>query len=296
MSCMILPALAPIRSRWHNLFEATHRFCGWAVIFSLIAHLCVLHARPQGLPARNFQVVWAVSGMTIALVVMIFYHWFLIRPHRASLECPSAALTVARLPGTVVAGTFVRVSTSPLLEWHAFSCALPDAASVEAGEPKFAILMAGAGDWTKRLAASVADGSAPAKLWVRRVRPPGFMYSIKSYRRAGLRVVAVATGAGIAPVLPHIVESAQLIHVVWIGRDHRRSYGSQICEVLFGLPEVTIFDSGVSGRPDFQVALAAYVSFQASALFVVSNDAFTKICMSESAKRGIPCFGATRDS
>ncbi len=268
------------------------RLGGWLLIGLLVAHLVVLHTK---ITSQSDRVkLQAPTAMTAVILVSVFNPWLLIRREKVELEAPSGAVTVAHFSGHPAAGTFARVSTSPLLEWHSFSCA---ARGYNANmQPTFKIIMASAGDWTKGLAQQLKEKQGPSHMWIRYVKPPGFMYAIKAYRRAGQRVVAIATGAGIAPVLPHLIDSTELIHVVWIARDHRKTYGDTISNLVFDLPDVTIYDSGVSGRPDVNVALLPYYQSNAAAIFVVSNEPFTAACMKECAKRNIPCYGATRDS
>jgi len=67
----------------------------------------------------------------------------------------------------------------------------------------------------------VEQGNLPKRLWVRRVKPPSFMFSIKAYSR----VVVIATGAGIAPVLPYVMKNRPKLNILWIGNNHQRSNG-----------------------------------------------------------------------
>jgi hypothetical protein len=82
------------------------------------------------------------------------------------------------------------------------------------------MIIAPAGDWTKARikeaeeAQAAANGAgAPKTFYVRLLRAPGFMATTCMWRR----IVCVASGAGIAPVLPVVLQrSAESIYVVWI--------------------------------------------------------------------------------
>ena len=65
------------------------------------------------------------------------------------------------------------------------------------GDDRACLVIRRAGDWTERLAAD-----PPTHLYVRRMRGLGFMYHARTYRRA----LIVATGAGIGPVLPYVLQ------------------------------------------------------------------------------------------
>jgi ferredoxin-NADP reductase len=92
------------------------------------------------------------------------------------------------------------------------------------------------GDWTERLARDVEHGRAPARLWVRRMCGYGFMYHAQAYRR----VLMVATGAGIGPVLPYVAARvADVAHhfdaVFVVSNDVVRDAVARACESL-GVP------------------------------------------------------------
>ncbi|CAF4882457.1 unnamed protein product, partial [Rotaria magnacalcarata] len=77
-------------------------------------------------------------------------------------------------------------------EWHAFAIALTDPWTNQ-----HSILVAVAGDWTKKLAENCRANQLPEHIWIRKIKGLGFMYSIHAYRK----VLIVCTGAGIAPAL-----------------------------------------------------------------------------------------------
>jgi hypothetical protein len=49
IAVMIIFALRPLRERFHNAWEYTHRFVGWTLVADLVAHLGVKAALlPKG--------------------------------------------------------------------------------------------------------------------------------------------------------------------------------------------------------------------------------------------------------
>lgn len=82
------------------------------------------------------------------------------------------------------------VSRSPLLEWHSF-------ADVPApGKAGFRLTISRAGDWT----GSFID-DAPSRVWVKGITTAG----VATIETLFTKVVYVASGSGIGPVLPHLL-------------------------------------------------------------------------------------------
>jgi len=128
--------------------------------------------------------------MTLLAGASVFHVWFIVQivPKPYAYVPNNAGVVVAiRFPnawfGFESPGTFVRISTN-FIEWHAFAVA------VKSPDKTFMAVIAAAGDWTKRMIKDVMDGHPPPLMFVRRVKPPGFMYCINAYKR----VVTVATG------------------------------------------------------------------------------------------------------
>jgi hypothetical protein len=164
---MIVTALRPIRERYHNLWEYTHRFVGWFSLFVLVVHL-IAKASTQPAPLAIFK--GPLPYLTIICFIGVFYVWFTVR--KVKVETTTGkGVAIIKFPGrpTMKDGTFARVSKDGL-EWHAFSVAMTDTET-----PNFAIIVGAAGDWTRSLVDSVSEGFGPEKMWIRGVNPPGFM-------------------------------------------------------------------------------------------------------------------------
>ncbi|KAG8705410.1 hypothetical protein FRC09_002971 [Ceratobasidium sp. 395] len=300
-------ALRPIRERYHNAWEYTHRYVGWFVVADLIVHL-VIKAFTLASPTELFYT--SLPYFTAISVISIFYVWFTVRHARISIRA-NKSVAVLTFPGTPTmrSGTFARISRDGR-EWHAFSVAMTDLEKKE-----FSLIVARAGDWTTKLISDVLDRRGPGRMWIRGVQAPGFMYMHRAYKK----VVTVCTGAGIAPALPHIEQATSNIMLIWIAKvrvlcfvdeivtltprsfipfqisidfwntspqlatppirylphpqNHRKTYGEAVWKaVTSNLPanQLILHDTGESGRPDIGSLIErAAKAHDAEAVFVV---------------------------
>jgi ferredoxin-NADP reductase len=119
------------------------------------------------------------------------------------------------------------------------------------------------------------------------------MFSINAYSR----VVVIATGAGIAPVIPHVIANSHKLCIVWIGNEHKQTYGEILWSLLDSHPRCNIFDTGIYGRPNVEeLTIQAVRDFGAQAVFCVSNKVVTEKLVKTCLRKGIPAYGATWDS
>jgi len=164
---MIVTALRPIRERYHNVWEYTHRFVGWFSLVILVIHVST-KASMQSVPIAIFET--PLPYLTIVCVVSVFYVWFTVVKVKVE-ACAGNGVAIIKFPGrpTMKDGTFARVSRD-FLQWHSFSVAMTDN-----DKPDFAIIVGAAGDWTRSLVESISEGLGPEKMWIRGVNPPGFM-------------------------------------------------------------------------------------------------------------------------
>jgi ferredoxin-NADP reductase len=185
-----------------------------------------------------------------------------------------------------VLGEFVRVSREGR-EWHCFAVATTGSE----GADRYSLVIRRAGDWTEQLASDVEHGRAPARLWVRRMRGYGFMYHAQAYRR----VLMVATGAGLGPVLPYLLGRPPVqLECLWIGRGHRAAMGPDLVDRVLAGGSVTLIDTS-RGRPDVG-ACVADIAHQFEAVFVVSNDVVRDSVGRACQALGVPWYGPTFDS
>lgn len=111
--------------------------------------------------------------------------------------------------------------------------------------------------------------------------------------------MTLATGAGIAPCLPQIDNVSSNIYLVWIAKNHETAYGPDVWKVVSKLPteQVLLHDTIKAGRPNAaELIQKAVEKHNAEAVFVVSNDRYTKAIIDVCWRMGIRCYGATRDS
>lgn len=271
-----------MRRRWHDLFEATHRYGGWAAL-GLFAALTLLLARedPRGLAAglAHTPGAWILAGAMVSVLIP----WLQLRRVAVDAHVPSSHAAVLRLPDArrAVAGDFVRLAHRRMGQSHAFA-AIPDPSG-------YRVVVSRAGDWTAKLI-----DSPPREVWVRGVPVAG----VASVARLFDRVVWIATGSGIAPCLPHLLAGSSPSHLVWVTRNPVRTYGPALLdEIRTAAPDAEIWDTDARGKPDLaQVAAYAYLRTGADAVICISNQDTTGRLVADLRRRGVPAYGPIWDS
>lgn len=179
-----------------------------------------------------------------------------------------------------------RVTDRPLWEWHSF-----------AGIPEhdgngYSIIVSNAGDWTKRMI-----HHPPSKIWVRGVPVRGVLHVATMFRR----LVVVATGSGIGPVLSLLTARDLPCRILWSARDPRHTYAKNILdEVFVADPAAIVLDTKAMApkdRPDLlRLAYRLYRDSDAEAVFVISNQKVTEKLVYGLESRGVPTFAPIFDS
>jgi hypothetical protein len=276
-----------VRQSRHNRFESVHRLGGWAALGILAVIVPVDAARSLPPGSGLAGLLRQPSVLLLATLVLLVAHpWLSVRRLPAEFLAVTSEVIVVVLPGRRLLGEFVRVSRDGN-EWHSFAVATTG----KEGPGRYCLVIRRAGDWTERLARDVEHGRAPARLWVRRIRGYGFMYHAQAYRR----VLMVATGAGIGPVLPYLLgRSPVQFECLWIGRRHRAAIGTDLVERVLAGGSVTLIDTS-AGRPDVG-ACVAEVAHRFDAVFVVSNDVVRDSVARACEALGVPWYGPTFDS
>ena len=306
---IIVACSAPaVRRRHHDLYEAVHRYGGWAAL-GLFAVLTVLLAAedPRGLATGLAHTPGA--WILVLAAVSILIPWLQLRRLAVTAHVPSSHAAVLHLPDRrrARAGTFVRLAHRRLGQSHAFA-AIPDP------DGGYRVVVSRAGDWTGKLIES-----PPSRLWVR----GGPVDGVASVARLFHRVVWIATGSGIAPCLPHLLasdvtnsaqlagaesagnsaqlagaESAGKSQLVWVTRNPLRTYGPQLlAEIQAAAPDARIWDTDADGKPDLaDLAADAYRRTGAEAVICISNQDTTGRLVGELRRRGIPAYGPIWDS
>ena len=179
-----------------------------------------------------------------------------------------------------------RVTDKPLKEWHSFA-GIP-----EPDGKGFSVIVSNAGDWTKRMIQN-----PPTKLWVRGIPTRGVLHIAPIFKK----LVIVATGSGIGPVLSLLSARDIPCRVLWSARDPVNTYAKNILdEVFVADPKALVYDTKIldpNKRPDLlRIAYGLYRDSGAEAVFVISNQKVTQKLVYGLESRGVPTFAPIFDS
>ncbi|KAF8193677.1 hypothetical protein BJ912DRAFT_960026 [Pholiota molesta] len=292
MFSLILASAHPrFRVLFHDYFEAGHRYAGWITLVTfwihngLVAHV---YAKEEGIPvglnlakSPNFWFFCISTSCTLL-------SWSRLRRHDVYPEILSdhaIRLHFKYRPMQPFYG--LKVSTRPLLEWHAFAT-IPD--EDENGKINgFSVVASNAGDWTRE-----TIKNPPKKLWVRGYPLHGLLYTSRLFKR----IVVVATGSGIGPCLSLLYADCTPRRVLWSTPHPETTYGPKIMNaVLKADPDAIVWNTRTLGRPDMvSLTYQLVLESKAEAVFIISNPKVTKKVVYGMQTRGIPAYGAIFDS
>ncbi|CAM3644898.1 hypothetical protein [Smaragdicoccus niigatensis] len=279
---MVILARPVIREKHHDLFEHSHRYGGWLALALFVA-LTLLHAAAQPGPAWKDMVGSPNTWILLALLIIAAIPWLQLRRVKVEIQRPSDHVALVRFPDRqVMAGSAGKVAHHPLGQWHAF-------ANVVTGDDGYRIAVSRAGRWTSKFIAE-----PPSHLWVRGIPTTG----VGSLSRMFTRVVWVATGSGIAPVLPHLITGHTPGRLIWVTRNSLRTYGPDFRdEIRASEPGLIEWDTDELGKPDLvSLSHETLKETGAEAVIVISNKRTTLRLVSELRARGVPAFGPIWDS
>ncbi|QRV91172.1 AMP binding enzyme [Ceratobasidium sp. AG-Ba] len=271
------------RSTAHDNFERTHRFFGWAataLVWALVVLLTNDYKQPGESLAhalRHNASFWMICIITLSIVSS----WARLRKVDVrSVVLSNHAIRLYFDYANPKTGHFVRISKSPLMEWHSFATAR---------RPGFSLVVSRAGDWTGH-----TIENPPTKLWVRGVPTYGVLRIVPLFRR----MVIVATGSGIGPCAPAIFEKRTPMRLLWTSPDVRKTFGNELVDKLLeASPDAVIYDTRKHGKPDMvKLTLRLVREFDAEAVAIISNQKLTEKVVYGMMSRGIPAFGAIWDS
>jgi NAD(P)H-flavin reductase len=284
---ILVMAYPTIRATMHDQFEWTHRFAGWLALALVWAHVVAVTAslsssEPLGAALAKTPAVYLVALTTLSIALP----WMRLRRVKVTPEPLSSHAVRLHFdfctprPCTSLG---VRITDRPMVEWHAFA-AIPSASG-----RGFSIIVSRAGDWTKRIIER-----PPTSIWTRGTPASGVLAIAPLFKK----IVLVATGSGIGPCLPVIMERRVPCRIVWSTKNPARTYGQKIIDAVQETdPDAVIWDTDSQGRPNL-VALAyqIYRESGAECVCVISNSSTTAKTVYELESRGVPAFGPIWDS
>lgn len=279
-----------LRARYHNVFELTHRILGWAfvcilwlrVILMILAE-SVKDTDKIGRRLLTDVPLWLVAVSTTLLI----YPWMQLRSIPVDAQLLSNNVLRLKIHHRGEGHCMTRrLATVPLKETHAF-------ATVPAKDGKsYPMYISAAGDWTRNL---IDD--PPKNIWMKG-RP---VYGATQSSRLFRKVLFVATGSGIAPVLSAIFSRLENETVIfWITTQPRKKLDAELLNVLEGYRKNVIISN--TGRDVIQpekisaMVYALHREHQSEAVFVVSNRKLTEFVKADLERCHVPVFGPIFDS
>ena len=292
MFCAILAAAHPtFRRSFHDYFEAGHRFAGWTALIVFWVHNGLVarsNAKAGDIPVGEYLIRSPNFWFFIVSTSCTLLSWSRLRLREVYPEFLSDhAIRLHFKYRNMQPFYGLKVSTNPLLEWHAFAT-IPD----DDGNGKingFSVVVSNAGDWTK---ATIMN--PPRKLWIRGYPLHGLLYTSRLFKQ----IVVVATGSGIGPCLSLLYANVTPRRVLWSTPNPEQTYGQNIMSaVLKADPDAIVWNTRTLGRPDMvMLAYQLVVQSNAEAVFIISNPKLTKKVVYGMQTRGIAAYGAIFDS
>ncbi|KAG6910275.1 hypothetical protein DXG01_011672 [Tephrocybe rancida] len=283
---MILVFAHPtMRRKFHDSFETTHRFLGWSATGLVWIQIILLTNDYRGsVPLMTALLHSAPWWLIVVATLSLILPW--LRLKKVPVRCEKLSNHAVRMyfdyatPGS---GSFVRLSDSPLTEWHGF------ATMPEPGKRGFSLVVSRAGDWTNKMISK-----PPTHIWKRGVPTYGVMKIAPMFRR----LVVVATGSGIGPCTAAILEQKIPIRVLWTAPNVRETFGDKLVDsILEANPDSVIYNTRQHGKPDMvKLTYRLVKEFNAEAVVIISNQTLTEKVVYGMMSRGIPAFGAIWDS
>ncbi|KAH9886188.1 surfactin synthetase subunit 3 [Xylariomycetidae sp. FL2044] len=275
-----------VRVKLHDQFEWTHRFAGWIATALVWAHLIVAtdSLRPDDVSLAASLAKSPAVYLLALITLSIALPWLRLR--RVTVRPEPLSKHAIRLHfdfDTPIAGKAIRISDNPMREWHAF------ATIDKPGQTGFSVIVSNAGDWTKK-----TIDRAPRQLWTRGVLCSGVLAIAPLFKK----IVLVATGSGIGPCLPVILEGKVPARILWSTPHPRETFGQEILDnVLQADPKAIIWNTRTRGKPDLAaMSYQMMMESQAEAVCIISNKKVTEQLVYRLEARGIPAFGAIFDS
>lgn len=285
---IVILALPRFRSKFHNTFEATHRFMGWSALLLIWIHTVFFirdFKSPEQSMARAFFTN-VTPYLLLLVTISIASPWLYLRKVPVTVTKPSTHAVIVKFEQgvkQVFPGSSSAISVAPLYEWHSFAN-IPTP-----GSNGFRLIISRAGDWT-----SLIIDNPPSHFWVRGIPTAG----VANMETLFHKILYVATGSGIGPILPHLLAKRVPSRLFWSTRTPEQTYGRElVSEIRSSSPDAVIHDTTTLGKPDMvKTAYQLCRESNAEAVIVISNQKLTRKVVYGMEARGIPAFGAIWDS
>jgi hypothetical protein len=291
---IVIFAHPKLRTKAHNTFERIHRFGGWLCSITfwtlIILTAKALSEAPDSQHSVSYILIRLPSFWLLTLnTIHSLIPWLRLRKLQATPELLSDHALRLHLKANIADFYTIRISDSPLSEWHSFACfvdAKPRNGSTNS------IVISRAGDWTAK---TIAEPKP--YYWTRGQPTRGVLYMSLIFRS----VVLVTTGSGIGPCLNLLsmdTSTRPSVRVLWSAPKPLETFGEEIVgNIQAADPGAVIWDTKKFGRPDM-VGLAWQLlkESQAEAVFVISNPKVTKMVVYALESRGVAAYGPIFDS
>ncbi|SJL05089.1 related to integral membrane protein TmpA [Armillaria ostoyae] len=280
---VILVALAhpSFRIEHHDVFERVHRFMGWtATALVVLLTNDYKGSRSLGVALVHTPAFWLMIILSVSLILP----W--VRLRKVNVRCEVLSDHAVRMYfeyATPIPGSFVRISTDPLFEWHGF------ATMPEPDMKGFSLLVSKAGDWTTEMITN-----PPTKIWVRGIPATGVLTIAPLFKR----ILFVGTGSGIGPIASHIFAGKANHRLIWTAPNTRGTFGDHMVDqILEKSPDALIWDTRKHGKPNM-VKLINHVvdEYNPEVVCVISNNKLTQKIVYGLRSRGMLALGAIFDS
>jgi NAD(P)H-flavin reductase len=291
LSLMLLciTAYPTCRFMAHNTFECVHRWGGWFSLALFWGELFLFVQRSRGNMRLGIKLVkFPAFWFLLVTSFHVILPWVRLRKLKVVPEKLSDHAIQLHFKEAIPLFVGLRISTSPLGEWHSFA-AIP-ARDGNGGS----VLISNAGDWTKECINNPRDF-----YWIKGVPVTGVLCMARVFRK----IIVVTTGSGIGPVLAVIQDTATYgctCRVVWSASSPVDTFGNSIIDSVKAVDnDAVIIDTREPGRkrPDLvKIAYDLYKKDDAEAVFCISNPKLTRKVVYGLEARGVPAFGPIWDS
>eukprot|EP01084_Bolivina_argentea_P178278 308169_1 len=196
-------ALPCFRHHYHNAFELIHRYINWISVSTLITHIYFMNT--HAFNDLFYMTCNTPSLLAIGLVIITLYPWLII--HRIKTKnieiypSETGKTTAFVFPIWSPMGAVCKLSIN-WMEFHVFGITPLPQTDSNSNRYRSLILIKSLGDWTKDLCLKAKLQTLNGtNFWIHRVKSPNFTQGLFNWNK----VFIIATGAGIAPLLPYVV-------------------------------------------------------------------------------------------